>query len=227
MQQAASIGADTSREIKVWDGFVRIFHWTTAVGFIVAYLSEDALSVHVWAGYVVGALVLMRIVWGLVGPQHARFADFLFSPFKMLSYTVRLLTLKGGERYVGHSPAGAAMVFALLLGMLVITGSGLVLYAIEENAGPLAGVVGASASGGAPTAVEGGEHEEYGEAHERERGEEGEGSEEFWEEVHEVAANLVLVLVFLHIAGVLLASYVHQENLTRGMVTGRKRGPEA
>jgi cytochrome b len=230
MQHAASIDSTQADEVKVWDLFVRIFHWTVAIGFFVAYVSEDALTVHVWAGYLVGGLVLLRIVWGFVGPRHARFADFLFSPFKILSYTWSLLTLRGRERYVGHSPAGAGMVYALLLGMLVITGSGLVLYAIEENAGPLAGVVGAGPSGATPAMGEA--ERAYGEADEEEHGGEyesegGEGGEEFWEEVHEVAANLVLVLVIVHIAGVLLASFVHQENLTRGMITGRKHGPGA
>ena len=91
------------------------------------------------------------------------------------------------------------------------------LYAIEENAGPLAPFVSsASLPGQAPPASEREGDEDY---------EGAEGSGEFWEEFHEVLANVMLVLVVLHIAGVLLASYVHRENLTRAMITGRKRAP--
>ena len=58
-----------------------------ALGFFVAYLTEDeALTVHVWAGYVVGGLVLLRIIWGFVGPRHAQFTDFTYRPSTVLAY---------------------------------------------------------------------------------------------------------------------------------------------
>jgi cytochrome b len=114
------------------------------------------------------------------------------------------------------------MVLILLVGLLATVGSGLVLYALEENAGPLAGIV---ASTGAPDLATAAS--EQGEGAEREvesfAGRGAEGSGETWEEVHEVVANLMLVLIGPHVAGVLLASYVHRDNLVRAMITGRKR----
>jgi cytochrome b len=205
----------------VWDLVVRLSHWTIAVGFFVAYFAEDVLTLHVWAGYVVGVVVLLRIVWGFVGPQHARFTDFLYRPSEVVAYLRDLLALRG-RRYLGHSPAGGAMVLILLVGLLATVGSGLVLYALEENAGPLAGIV---ASTGAPDLATAGSEQGAGDEREAEAfaGRGAEESGEMWEEVHEVVANLMLVLVGLHVAGVLLASYVHRENLVRAIITGRKR----
>lgn len=220
MAQALADTAESQPQkmIRVWDVFVRLFHWSVAVGFFVAYFSEDVLSLHVWAGYVVGALVVLRIVWGFIGPEHARFSSFIYPPGTVLRYLWELL-LGRAKRYLGHSPGGGAMVLVLLIGLLGTVGTGLVLYAIEDNAGPLAPFVSsASPSGQAQPAMEREGDEGY---------EAAEGSGELWEELHEVIANVVLVLVILHVAGVLLASFVHHENLTRAMVTGRKRAPSA
>ncbi len=205
--------------VRVWDPFVRIAHWTVVLGFFVAYFSEDAQALHVWAGYVVGVVVVLRILWGLIGSRHARFVDFVYPPGEVLTYLRDLVTFRA-KRYLGHSPAGGAMALLLLAGLLVTVGSGLVVYAIDDHAGPLAGFVTSKAS---PSGGEG--RSGSGEA---ESGEEGSapggmaGSAELWEGAHVFLANLTLVLVVLHVAGMLLGSYVHRENLTRAMVTGDK-----
>ncbi|GAB4119120.1 MAG: cytochrome b/b6 domain-containing protein [Rhodothalassiaceae bacterium] len=196
----------------VWDPLVRVFHWTLALSFFLAYVTEDDfLTVHVWSGYVVGGLVVLRILWGFVGPEHARFSDFLFAPARVWGYLFDLLRLRA-KRYLGHSPAGGAMVIALLASLAMTVWSGLELYAIEENAGPLAGEL-MVARAYAADEEEADEEEENGV---------GVKGEDFWEETHEMLANIALALVILHISGVILASLVHRENLARAMVTGRK-----
>ncbi len=219
--EEARQSADTGM-VTVWDPAVRLFHWTLVVTFFVAYLTEDdLLTVHVWAGYAVGGIVLLRFIWGFVGPQHARFTDFVFGPLTVWSYLLDLLSF-GGKRYLGHSPAGGAMVLALLAGLAATVWSGLETYAIEENAGPLAAAAAPTASpdSGVPRIFLA--SRERNEEHERgERDENGEDG--FWEEAHEILANFTLILVVLHIAGVALASLVHRENLVRAMINGKKR----
>jgi len=188
---------ETPGQVRVWDAFVRIAHWLLVGGFLVAYFTEDdLLTVHVWAGYLVGAIVLLRVAWGFVGPEPARFTSFACSPGKSIRYLVGLLR-RHAARYVGHSPAGGAMVILLLICLAATVWSGLTVYAYDRGAGPLAGLF-----------VKGGVEEE------------------FWEEIHELMANFTLVLVGLHIAGVVLASFAHRENLVRAMVTGYKRKAE-
>jgi cytochrome b len=184
----------TSEQVRVWDAFVRVSHWLLVAGFFVAYFTEDeALPVHVWAGYLAGTIVLLRVGWGFVGPEHARFSSFAYGPGKAVGYLLGLLR-RQGERYLGHSPAGGAMVMLLLVCLAVTVWSGLTVYAYDRGAGPLAALF-----------VKGGPEED------------------FWEELHEFFANLTLVLVGLHVAGVALASFAHRENLVRAMFTGYKR----
>ena len=86
--------------VKVWDPFVRIFHWTLATGFIVAYLTEGEPEwLHITAGFTVTGLVAARIVWGFIGPEHARFSDFVYSPGKVFGYLRDLIAFRA-KRYV-------------------------------------------------------------------------------------------------------------------------------
>lgn len=197
----------------VWDPLVRIGHWTLVIAFFTAYLSgDDLFSVHKWAGYVVAGYVLVRIVWGLIGTRHARFTDFVRGPGAVFGYLRGLFTGKAKD-YVGHNPAGGAMVVALLFSLLVTTSAGMALYAVEDNAGPLAGIV--TEETFAPLASAFGEEGEHGDHEES-------NVEEFLEGVHKTFVYITLALVGLHLAGVVASSLAHKENLARAMVTGRK-----
>jgi len=200
--------------IRVWDPLVRIGHWILVAGFFVAYLTEDdLLSLHVWAGYAVGAVVILRVVWGFVGSRHARFTDFIYAPRVVVTYAKDLLVLRS-RRYIGHSPAGGAMILILLVMLAATVYSGLMTYALEKNSGPLASFAQSTPVHMVPAASA--DDDDDNNASGEDRG-------EFWEELHEVLSNLTLILVVLHIGGVLLASFAHRENLVRAMITGDKR----
>lgn len=200
---------------QVWDPLVRIGHWMLVIAFFTAYLSgDDFFSIHKWAGYVVAAYLLIRIIWGLVGTRHARFTDFVHGPGAVFGYLRGLMSGKVRE-YAGHNPAGGAMVIALLFSLLVTASSGMALYAVEENAGPLAGIV--TEETFAPLASAFAEHEDEHGAREES------GAEDLLEGVHKTFVYITLTLIGLHLAGVIASSLVHRENLARAMVTGRKR----
>jgi len=195
------------REVKVWDIAVRVGHWSLVVLFAVAYLTGeiDVETLHAWAGYVILGIVLFRILWGFVGTRHARFTDFVFGWRTTAAYARSLLTLRP-RHYLGHNPLGGWMVVALLVTLLLVSWSGLELYATEGK-GPLAGgstvLVGSAQANGKEAREDGGDS--------------------LWEDVHEGLASFCLMLVVLHIGGVLVSSLLHRENLVRAMITGRKR----
>lgn len=117
------MAAATTPMVPVWDRFVRVFHWSLVGLIAAAWLTEDAKRVHIWIGYTVLALVAARLVWGVVGSRHARFADFVAGPARVLGY-LRDLVRGQERRYLGHNPAGGAMIVALLATILVTCVSG-------------------------------------------------------------------------------------------------------
>jgi cytochrome b len=185
---------DHQTDIKVWDPLVRLFHWTLVGAFAIAWLTEDEwLGLHAYAGYVIGALLLFRLIWGLLGTRYARFSDFVKSPARVIGYLRDLVQFRA-ERTIGHNPAGGAMIVALLIMLLLTILTGLLAYG-ATGGGPLADPLFANSSYGS----------------------------ELFEEIHEFFANFTLILVLVHLMGVGFGSYLHRENLIRAMVTGRKR----
>ena len=214
--------AESEGWIYVWDPFVRVFHWALVATFAVAYLTGDeVLGIHVWTGYAIGVLIVTRLIWGFVGPRHARFADFVAGPTTTLRY-LRDLFFFRAKRHIGHSPAGGVMIILLFLTLSATVGSGLIVYAAEENAGPLAGMFAASATPAATQSVGDDDVEDDEEGLVRNGSAESDIGEPA-KEVHEFFANLTLLLVILHVGAVVFASFAHRENLVRAMVTGFKR----
>jgi cytochrome b len=129
---------------RVWDLPVRVVHWLLVFGIAGSYATHKLgvayFSYHLWFGYLVVVLAAFRILWGLVGTRHSRFAHFLRGPRATVAY---LSAMARGAAPVtaGHNPVGAWMVVFLLLALLAqgITG----LFANDEifNTGPLYGYV--------------------------------------------------------------------------------------
>lgn len=109
------------RAVPVWDLVVRLFHWSTVVLFAAAYLIERPRDLHEALGYLLLTVLAVRVVWGFVGTQHARFTDFVPAPGALARY-LRDLAAGRERRYLGHNPAGGAMVVALML-TLAATGT--------------------------------------------------------------------------------------------------------
>ena len=187
-------------EIKVWDPFVRIFHWTVVVSFFIAYITEDEVMwLHELAGYTILVFVIARVLWGVIGTRYARFSNFIYKPSTVKQYFKDSLHFKP-KRYLGHNPVGGVMVILLLVMLALTSWSGMEAEETSEiSAFNIEFVKSAFANG------------------------DKNGGNEVWEEIHEFFANATLFLVFLHVAGVIFSSIVHGENLVRSMITGRKR----
>lgn len=171
-----------ARRMLVWDAPVRVFHWLLALSFAGAYITAESESwrlLHVTLGYTMAGLVVFRVLWGLMGTRYARFSNFVRGPRAVAGY-LRAMVRGRPEHHVGHNPAGALAIMALLGLAALIAATG---WATYNDLG-----------GG------------------------------WLEDLHELAANTMLAVVGLHVAGVVAASWLHRDNLVRAMVTGYKIG---
>lgn len=130
MNTTSSSRAESPRKVLVWDAPVRIFHWLMVLCFAGAWLSAESERfrlLHVTLGYTMAGLVAFRLVWGLIGTRHARFASFVRGPGAVMRY---LRSMLGGQpvHHVGHNPAGAIAILALLSMTVIVTAAGWATY---------------------------------------------------------------------------------------------------
>ncbi len=113
----------TKSRIRVWDIGVRLFHWSLVAGVFGSYFLTSPRWLHLWLGYAVAGLIAFRLIWGLIGPRHARFSDFVPGPRRLIAY-LHAMWQGREERHIGHNPAGGAMVIALLAMLAAISVTG-------------------------------------------------------------------------------------------------------
>lgn len=181
------------QRILIWDAPTRLFHWTLALSFLGAWFTTESdrwLSVHVFLGYLMMALIGFRVIWGLLGTHYARFASFWYGPRDAWVY-LRSVLNGTAARHIGHNPTGSVAIYFLLLLTLVVGFSGYFTLGTEEQQGLLAGVTSLLRS-------------------------------RTFKKLHELSAMLMLLVVFGHLAGVVVESVLHRENLARSMITGTK-----
>jgi cytochrome b len=126
--------------MPIWDSPTRLFHWTLVVAVVAGYLSMklNLMTVHMVCGETVLALLLFRVVWGVIGSDTARFGHFLHSPRAALRHLIDFRHAEP-DTQVGHNAAGGWMVLAMLVVLLIQVATGLFVNDVDSFiAGPLA-----------------------------------------------------------------------------------------
>ena len=219
---------DQAKAPRRWDPIVKLTHWGIVAAIIGnALVTEEGSGWHIWVGYGLAALLGLRLLWGLIGPAQARFSAFPPSPGRAIAHIGEIKN-GGSTQHHSHNPLGALMVYAIWATLLVVIGSGIAMSG-PPPADPSA-VSGEAGKGGSSEEEEGEEHAELGNllitpAYADEGGEgekEGEG-EELFEEMHEIAVNLLYLLIALHLAGVVFETRRSGREVVGAMIPGGNR----
>lgn len=119
------------RAIPVWDPLVRLIHWSLVATILLnGFVTDPSRKLHEYVGYAALALVILRLVWGLVGPRHARFTAFPPNPVAALRHirdTLRARTVL----HLSHNPLGALMVYNIWATVLVLCATGIMMGTVR------------------------------------------------------------------------------------------------
>ncbi|SMQ58963.1 Cytochrome b [Pseudidiomarina planktonica] len=119
------------RDIVIWDGFIRVYHWLLVVLFSLNYfVLEPGGTLHQIAGYSIAGLIIARFVWGFYGSHYARFANFKPSRSALRKHLAHLRQ-RGLPANSGHNPVGALMIYALMGLFVLQAGSGFLMEEVD------------------------------------------------------------------------------------------------
>jgi cytochrome b len=181
-------------KVRVWDLPTRVFHGALVLCVIgsitTAQIGGVAMEWHFRCGYAILSLLMFRLIWGIFGGRWSRFNAFTYTPKATMAY-VRGHHPKA-DPSVGHSPAGALSVFALLAVLLAQVFSGLTSDDQITFAGPLVHFVSSAWTGNAT-----------------------------WYHAT-VGKFILLGLMALHVGAIIFYLVVKRENLIKPMFDGDK-----
>ena len=206
--------ADAGQEpktVRVWDVPTRLFHWALAILVLMSFVTAEAewpdvrfagrtiphMTIHLWCGYAVLALLLFRLAWGVVGSSTARFRQFVRGPGAVIAY-LRGLFRKPAAFFAGHNPAGAAMIVVMLAALLVQAISGLYSKDDDDFLGIAEGPLYSSVSEATGATMTG---------------------------IHHLGHEAIEILIYAHILANLFYWLVRREDLIAAMFTGRRKVP--
>jgi cytochrome b len=182
---------------RVWDPLVRLTHWTIALAVVLnGFVIDEESLTHIWIGYVALGMLALRLLWGVIGSEKARFSSF---PPSLSGALQHVAHLRRGEHpdHPSHNPLGALMVYAMWATLLFVCATGIMM---ESEPFP-------------------GHQNEYSISDDDDDEDE---RLEVVEDLHEAGANLLLLLAVLHVGGVVLESRLSGRNLVREMISGRR-----
>ncbi len=201
-----------ARPPRRWDTVVRFTHWAIVAAVMTnAIFTEGGSRAHIWIGYALTAILGLRLLWGLIGPPEARFSAFPPSPCRAF---VHIREILAGEKhqYSSHNPLGALMVYAIWSCLAVMIATGIATAGFP-------GGLRADASHRRAREIQ----IERAGAAARDRKKRDEKREEgALSEVHEITANLIYVLIALHLAGVLFETRRNGRQIVVAMLPGRR-----
>lgn len=131
---------------KVWDPLIRTWHWllvlTAVTGWLLGeYRDFDTINYHMYLGYTTGGLLVIRLIWGVVGPEPVRLRALVVTPRGFVNYAGAMFQ-RAPSGVPGHNPIGALSVIAILLSLAVQVVTG--LFSEDDglfSEGPLASLV--------------------------------------------------------------------------------------
>ena len=188
--------------VRVWDIPVRLFHWllviTVFASIVSAKLGGNWMEWHQRLGFFALGLIIFRLLWGVVGSQHARFSSFVRGPSAVWQTMreIRQPSSQPAKHYLGHNPMGALSVMAILAVVLFQASSG--LFADDDilMRGPYADAVSKQFS-------------------------------DWLTKLHKLNSNVLIGLIVLHLSAIGFYYFVKRENLVKPMITGTKSATSA